>query len=69
MKKLPDIAILVGQNSELNAVKECLKTKVILITLLDTNCDPDLTNFVVPANDDSIASVSLILNNFREHIW
>lgn len=69
MKKLPDIAILVGQNSQLNAVKECLKTKVTLITLVDTNCDPDLTNFVVPANDDSIASVSLILHNFTEYIY
>lgn len=69
MKKLPDIAIVIGQNSEINAVKECIKTKVTLITLLDTNCDPTLTDFIVPANDDSIASVSLILNNFTENIF
>lgn len=69
MKKLPDIAILIGQNSEMNAVKECLKKKITLITILDTNCDPDLTDFKVPANDDSIASISLILNNFTENIY
>lgn len=68
MKKLPNIAILVGQNSEINAVKECLKAKVTLITILDTNCDPTLTDFIIPANDDSISSVSLILNSFADSI-
>lgn len=68
MKKLPDIAILVGQNSEMNAVKECLKAKITLITILDTNCDPNLTDLIIPANDDSVASVSLILNTLANSI-
>lgn len=66
MKSIPDIVILVGQSSELNAVKECLKLNVTLITILDTNCDPTLTDLLVPANDDSVASVSLILNEFTK---
>lgn len=68
MKKLPNIAIIIGQNSEMNAVKECLKAKITLITILDTNCDPTLTDLMIPANDDSIASVSLILNHFADNI-
>jgi small subunit ribosomal protein S2 len=68
MRKLPDIAIVVGQNSEMNAIKECLKAKITLISILDTNCDPKLTDFIIPANDDSVASVSLILNTLANHI-
>ena len=62
MNTVPNIVILVGQTSEMNAVKECLKLRIILITILDTNCDPTLTDFLIPANDDSLSSVALILN-------
>ena len=68
MNNIPDIVILVGQTKELNAVKECLKLGVTIITILDTNCDPTLTDFLIPANDDSISSVSLILNALSESI-
>jgi len=68
MASIPDVVILVGQNRELNAVKECLKLGITLITILDTNCDPTLTDYIVPANDDSISSVSLILNEFSKAI-
>lgn len=68
MKSVPDVVILVGQSRELNAVKECLKLNITLITILDTNCDPTLTDFLVPANDDSVSSVSLILNEFSRAI-
>lgn len=65
MDKLPDIVILIGQNSEIIAVKECLKMKITLLSILDTNCDPRLTDFIIPANDDSISSVSIILNELN----
>lgn len=68
MNTLPDIVIIIGQNKETTAVKECLKLKIPLITILDTNCDPRLTNYFVPANDDSISSVSLLLNEFYKCI-
>lgn len=64
MNNLPDVVILIGQHRELNAVKECIKLKIPLVTILDTNCDPTLTDFLVPANDDSISSISLILEEF-----
>nr|YP_009541106.1 ribosomal protein S2 [Lepocinclis steinii]AYQ93614.1 ribosomal protein S2 [Lepocinclis steinii] len=68
MNKLPDIVILVGQIKDLNAVKECLKLGIPLISLLDTNCNPNLTDYIIPANDDSVASVSLILNELSKSI-
>nr|YP_009145469.1 ribosomal protein S2 [Monomorphina parapyrum]AKL78942.1 ribosomal protein S2 [Monomorphina parapyrum] len=68
MPGIPDVVILVGQLRELNAVRECIKLGIPLITILDTNCDPTLTDFLVPANDDSVASVSLILNEFSKAI-
>lgn len=62
MLNLPDIVIIIGQNKEINAVKECLKLGITTITILDTNCDPTLTDLLIPANDDSVSAVSLILN-------
>jgi len=66
MSKIPDIVIIVGQNKEMNAVRESLKLGLSVITILDTNCDPTLTDFLVPANDESLSSVSLILKSFSE---
>jgi small subunit ribosomal protein S2 len=68
MTKIPDIVILIGQNKEVNAVKECLKVGITTITILDTNCDPTLTRFSIPANDDSVSSLSLILSVLSDSI-
>lgn len=68
MTKVPNIVIIVSQHNELNAVKECLKLGISIITILDTNSDPTLTDFLVPANDDSISSITLILKAFSESI-
>lgn len=68
MQKLPEVVIIIGQNKEMNAVKECLKLGIPTITILDTNCDPTLTEFLIPANDDSVSSVSLILSTISKSI-
>lgn len=68
MTKIPDIVILIGQNKEMNAVNECIKIGASTITVLDTNCDPTLTKFAIPANDDSISSISLILGIISDAI-
>jgi small subunit ribosomal protein S2 len=68
MTKIPDIVIIVGQVRELNAVKECNKLGIRTITLLDTNCDPTLTELLIPANDDSIRSVDLLLSELSQAI-
>lgn len=68
MTKVPDVVIIIGQNKELNAVKECIKRRIATVTLLDTNCDPTLTKLLIPANDDSISSLSLILSAISDSI-
>nr|WBR75964.1 ribosomal protein S2 [Ceratostigma minus] len=61
MTKLPDIVIIVDQQEEYRALRECITLGIPTICLIDTNCDPDLADLSIPANDDAIASVRLIL--------
>jgi small subunit ribosomal protein S2 len=60
MMGLPDIVIIIDQQEEYTALRECLG--IPTIGLIDTNCDPDLADIPIPANDDAIASIRLILN-------
>jgi ribosomal protein S2 len=46
MRNKPDVVIVVDQQREINAVRECLKLGIPLVTFLDTNCDPTLTDFL-----------------------
>ncbi|KAJ0030657.1 hypothetical protein Pint_12354 [Pistacia integerrima] len=62
MTGVPDIVIIVDQQEEYTALRECLTLGIPTICLIDTNCDPDLTDISIPANDDAIASIRLILN-------
>jgi small subunit ribosomal protein S2 len=62
MMSLPDIAIITNQQEESIALGECRTLGISTICLVDTNCDPDLVDIPIPANDDGIASIQLILN-------
>nr|YP_010581309.1 ribosomal protein S2 [Roridula gorgonias]UZT27630.1 ribosomal protein S2 [Roridula gorgonias] len=62
MTGLPDIVIIVDQHKEYTALRECIILGIPTICLIDTNCDPDLGNLPIPANDDAIASIRFILN-------
>nr|YP_010583851.1 ribosomal protein S2 [Brocchinia acuminata]YP_010921425.1 ribosomal protein S2 [Brocchinia micrantha]UZT28046.1 ribosomal protein S2 [Brocchinia acuminata]WIL94166.1 ribosomal protein S2 [Brocchinia micrantha]WQM21318.1 ribosomal protein S2 [Brocchinia acuminata]WQM21579.1 ribosomal protein S2 [Brocchinia micrantha] len=62
MTGLPDIVIIVDQQEEYTALRECAILGIPTICLIDTNCDPDLADISIPANDDAIASIRLILN-------
>nr|YP_009628247.1 ribosomal protein S2 [Greenwayodendron suaveolens]QBO26963.1 ribosomal protein S2 [Greenwayodendron suaveolens] len=62
MTRLPDIVIVVDQKKEYTALRECLILGIPTICLIDTNCDPDLADLSIPANDDARSSVRLILN-------
>ncbi|KAK7233552.1 hypothetical protein RIF29_47441 [Crotalaria pallida] len=62
MAGLPDIVIIVDQQEEYTALRECITLGIPTICLIDTNCDPDLADISIPANDDAIASIRLILN-------
>lgn len=62
MTGLPDIVIIVDQQKVYTALQECITLGIPTICLIDTNCDPNLVDMSIPANDDVIASIRLILN-------
>jgi|UniRef100_UPI0030037B76 small subunit ribosomal protein S2 len=68
MKSLPDIAIILSQPEDINAVKECLNLGIELVTVVDTNCDPRFTDWIIPANDDSLPTMKFILSHIVEAI-
>ena len=61
MTKLPDAMVVVDPKSEHNAVAEAHRLGIPVFALVDTNCDPDDADYVIPANDDAIRSVKLIV--------
>lgn len=63
-----NIAIIVGQQEEMNAVRECQKLGIKMFTLVDTNCNPKLSNHIIPVNDDSRNSVKFVLQDMLTHI-
>uniref|UniRef100_UPI0030032159 ribosomal protein S2 n=1 Tax=Prototheca fontanea TaxID=2836215 RepID=UPI0030032159 len=68
MRELPDIAIIVGQAEAYNAIKECNKLGIKLVTFLDTNCDPTLTDWSILSNDDSPAALGFCFNQINHAI-
>ncbi len=60
MKKLPDALFVVDPRSERIAVSEANKCNIPVIAIVDTNCDPDVIDYVIPGNDDAIRAVKLI---------
>lgn len=69
MRKVPDIVLIVDQRREYNAVQECQKLGIPIVALLDTNCDPDLVDVPIPANDDAIRSIKLIVGRLADAIY
>lgn len=69
MKRLPDLVVIIDQKRESTAIQECIKLKIPVISILDTNCDPDLTDIPIPANDDAIRSIKLILGKLADSIY
>lgn len=68
MKSLPSAIIVVDQKREKGAVIEARKLGIPVVSLLDTNCDPDLIDVLVPANDDAVSSIQLILGRLADAI-
>ncbi len=68
MKKIPDIVIIVDQRREATALQECLKLGLTTLCILDTNCNPDLVDIPIPANDDAIRSIKLVISRIASAI-
>ncbi|HAN46526.1 MAG TPA: 30S ribosomal protein S2 [Cyanobacteria bacterium UBA8156] len=69
MRKPPDIAVLIDQKREYNAVEECRKLGIPIVAMLDTNCDPDSVDLGIPANDDAIRSIKLVVGKLADAIY
>jgi small subunit ribosomal protein S2 len=68
MVQKPEVVIIIGQRKEINAVRECRKLNISTITVLDTNCNPALADFFIPANDDSYGSLDFLFRAFLKAI-
>jgi len=68
MDNLPDIAIIIDQKREMTAIRECRKLGIPIVSILDTNCDPDLVDIPIPGNDDAVRSIKLILKSLTDSI-
>ena len=60
MKAIPDVMYVVDPRKERIAVAEAIKLNIPIVGIVDTNCDPDEIDYVIPANDDAIRAVKLI---------
>ena len=60
MKAIPDVMFVVDPRKERIAVAEAIKLNIPLVGIVDTNCDPDEIDYVIPANDDAIRAVKLL---------
>ena len=68
MSTLPDAVIIIDQKREITAVAECRKLGIPVVSILDTNCDPDLVDIPIPGNDDAVRSIKLILTLLTDSI-
>ena len=68
MSKIPGAMVVIDPSRELNAAREARRMGVLTIGILDTDCDPDGVDIVIPANDDALKSVRLVVEQLIEAV-
>ncbi len=68
MSRLPDAVFVVDTKKEKIAVDEARKLKIPVIGIVDTNCDPDEVDFVIPGNDDALRAIRLFASRIADSI-
>ena len=68
MAKQPGAVVIIDCVKEANAVKEAVRLHIPVVAVVDTNADPELIDYVIPGNDDSVRGVELILNGLAKVI-
>lgn len=68
MNGLPDALFIVDPRKERIAIKEAQKLGLPIISIVDTNCDPDEVDYIIPGNDDAIRAVKLITSKMAEAV-
>lgn len=66
MDRLPQLAFIIDPHREDIAVKECRKLGIPIVAVTDTNCDPDVIDYIIPGNDDAIRAIKLFVAAFAE---
>lgn len=68
MKEMPKALFIVDPRKERNAIMEARKLRIPIVAMVDTNCDPDEIDYVIPANDDAIRAVRLMTSKMADAI-
>ena len=68
MVQIPDIVVVIDPKRENTAILECRKLGIPIISVIDTNCDPNLVDIPIPANDDAVKSIKLVLSKLADGI-
>ena len=68
MKSMPQALFVVDPRKERNAIAEARKPNIPIVGIIDTNCDPDEIDYVIPANDDAIRAVKLLTGKMADAI-
>lgn len=68
MKKVPDIIYIVDPRKERIAIQEAHILNIPLVSIVDTNCDPEEIDFVIPGNDDAIRAVKLLTGKMADAV-
>ena len=68
MGRLPDVMFVVDSNKEAIAVKEARKLAIPVVAVVDTNCDPDEVDYVIPGNDDALRAIRLFTSKISDAV-
>jgi small subunit ribosomal protein S2 len=68
MNGLPDVLFVVDSNKEAIAVEEARKLGIAVVAVVDTNCDPDKVDYVIPGNDDALRAIRLFTNKVADAV-
>ena len=68
MDRLPDLVFIADVRREATAVKEANKLSIPIVAMVDTNCDPDPIDYIIPANDDAIRANKLIITKIADAV-
>ncbi|MGH9672448.1 MAG: 30S ribosomal protein S2, partial [Bryobacteraceae bacterium] len=68
MARLPDVVFVIDSSKEDIAVKEARKLGIPVVAIVDTNCDPDLVDWVIPGNDDALRAIRLFTNKIADAV-
>jgi len=68
MNGLPDLLFVVDSNKEAIAVEEARKLGIAVVAVVDTNCDPDKVDYVIPGNDDALRAIRLFTNKIADAV-